>query len=100
MEFIKNEMGRNEVLDGGDFFISFNPQTGVGHGFLTDIANSITGLGFKDGTETALKHNDGDWMILEGDFRKEYLDAFPNGYEACVEVYKKNIDKRSNWSTD
>lgn len=92
----------NQILQGSDFYISYNKSTGnqIGHSIFTDIGNMLGG-DFKDGEETALKNErTGEWFILEGDFREEYEKAFPKGLEACLKVYKKNIKNRSNWSTD
>lgn len=91
----------NEVLVGKGFYISYNPHTGKDHNFLTDLGNLLGG-DLKDGEETALylekRHL---WLILEGDFRKEYEAVFSKGLKACEAVYKKHKEsKRSNWSTD
>lgn len=98
------KVANNCILQGKDFFISYNPNTGKGHmnGLLTDMGNALgnpIGVSFKDGEETAVKGKKGEWMILEGDFRKEYLAAFPS-YDKVVAVYKKHKAKHnSSWST-
>lgn len=91
----------NEILKGKGFYISYNPNTGKDHGFFTELGNML-GAQLKDGEETALRlEKRGLWLILEGDFRKEYEAAFPKGLKACEAVYKKHKkSKRSNWSTD
>lgn len=99
-------LGENEILQGKEFYISYNPNTGLSHGPFTDLGNLMLGITGKDaeltdGSETALKHDQGTWLILTGDFRDEYTKAFPNGYDACLEVYKKNKETHRNaWSTD
>lgn len=102
-KFVKNPNFSNEVLLGDDFHISYNPATGAG----IPLAAILSGLvGAPNGLpETALcVHPDEDdkrvWYILNGDFRKEYEEAFPNGLETCLEVYRRNIQHRSDWSTD
>ena len=94
--------GNNYILSEGTFYISYNPNTAndMMSRFFTQLANS-SGRNVQDGEETALTDTIKDkWFILEGDFRKEYEEAFPKGLEACMEVYKKNIAKRSEWSND
>jgi len=90
----------NEVLEGDDFHISYNKDTGTDHlgGVLTQLGNTL-GANLKDGAETALCY-EGRFDVLEGDFRKEYEEAFPQGLEACKEVFKKHeAEHRSNWTT-
>lgn len=95
----------NEILERGNFFISYNPSTGGqdGSSIFTELGNALGG-NLKDGEETALVLRnygaDKTFLILEGDFRKEYEEVIAGGYEACLDVYKRNIDKRSNWSTE
>lgn len=80
----------NMLLDGDGFFISYNPNTG-------SLLPMFRGEG--DGAETALC-KDGAFLILNGDFRKEYEEAFPRGYEACLAVYEANRSAaRSSWSS-
>lgn len=57
-------------------------------------------IGPPEGPETALCIDD-VWYILKGDFRPQYLEAYPKGKEACLEVYNKNkAEFRSKFSTD
>ena len=95
----------NQVLRGDGFYISYNPKTD-GDSFsdiLTKIVQAIGGKDFettRGGEETAL-YDGACWRILSGDFRGEYLEAFPGGLKACVSVYEKNKKKHRNpWSTD
>lgn len=94
----KTGMG-NVILEAEWGRVSYNPSTGASHagGFLTRLGNAFGGE-LVDGAETAL-YNEKTWMILTGDFRKEYEKAFPS-LEKCIEVYERNKDKRNNWSTD
>ena len=78
----------NSTLSGDSYYISYN------HG--SDLFG-------KESEETALcinKDNDQLWLILNGDFRKVYEEIFDNGVDACINIYKANIEKRSVWSTD
>lgn len=77
----------NEILSGKGFYISFNPGPSI----------NFTGSSVP---ETALKGENGPWLILSGDFRKDYEKAAPKGYEACVKVYEKNKQHRNGHSTD
>jgi len=107
IKFESHPHGRNYILKGNGFYVSYNPDTftsyfgrGLPPGFFTDLANFIDpSRQLKDGEETALYDGE-NWYILEGDFRKNYLRAFPKGLEACKRVYERNKAKRSNWSTD
>lgn len=99
------KIDNNSILEGKDFYISYNPCTDNRFG-ITDIANVAAALArqpeMKDGEETALFHEKKNiWYLLEGDFRKEYEVAFPKGFMECLAVYKKHKKtNRSNWSTD
>lgn len=85
--------GNNEVMKGDDtFYVSYNADA----------------LGAQD-VETALvkkrkdKIHDAPWdeydfFILNGDFRKEYKELIPQGYDVCKKFFEDNIDKRSSWS--
>ena len=96
----------NYVLACGDYYISYNPDTRRLVGGLTDLANSLSrigklGIDFKDGEETALKKRDGGWLILEGDYRREYEDASKKGYLACLDFYYSKEPKNgSTWSSE
>jgi hypothetical protein len=72
---------KNEVLEGAGFHISYNPNTDCGE-------------------ETALFH-DGNYHILLGDFRSQYLGLMEKGYEACLEFYRSQPSYlRSKYSFD
>lgn len=81
----------NMVLDGDGFYISYNPSPCS----LISMFRSDTG-----GAETALCVTEREYYILNGDFRKEYEEAFPDLQE-CQEVYEKlKGEYRSSWSGD
>ena len=49
--------------------------------------------------ETALMTCDDKYYILNGDFRKEFEQAFSNGLQSCMEVFNKfKEDTSSVWS--
>lgn len=93
MKFTRIEGKVNEILDCGDFFISYNPNPGMGISFFEGDNNS---------DETALvnlndkKHK---YRILNGDFREDYLEIAPK-WDACLSFYEKMKEKHnSSWST-
>lgn len=92
-----NPRYKNEILKGKDFYLSYNPQTGT-NSLLADFASALTGN--ENGKEETALYSHGVWYILNGDFRKEYEEAFDGGFDACAAVYKRNIAHRSGWSTD
>lgn len=103
MKFETTDAG-NEVLSGDGFYISYREEVLLNPAdeLLVEmgVAKSRTG---KD--ETALYVEDhskfgGSWYILNGDFRKMYLEAFPDK-EKCLAVYNEYKDMfRSDFSTD
>ncbi len=91
MRFKRNPSGTNEVLDGtADFYISYNPAPWGGDALLrSDNCQAETML-----------YLHGLWLGLNGDFRAEYEEVFPDQY-ACLAIYEKHkVDHRSSWSTD
>jgi hypothetical protein len=49
--------------------------------------------------ETALVIDSIKFLILNGDFRKEYEKALPKGLTECLKVFRKHKKKsRSTWS--
>jgi len=81
----------NQILDCGDFYISFRANT-------SDFGSIFTGD--DDGAgETALCSNGGKYMILNGDFRKDYEKRVDKGFEECLKFYKSKKKKYSSvWS--
>lgn len=103
----KIEGKNNEVLSTSWGWVSYNKDTSVGHGGdnalgldTTKLLNMI-GENVKDGEETALYiRSENIWYILEGDFRKEYEEAFPSRVK-CMAVFNKHKVKHySNYSTN
>lgn len=91
----------NTILEGKDFYISYNPNTSNGHSEITRIANALgtfTGDTFKDGEETALC-KDSKFYILDGDHRKEYEKVFDKGFDECFKYFKSKPDLLNNWTT-
>lgn len=83
----------NYVLGNDEFYLSFQPAQEIAPGLPSFDAETDKG-------ETALCLNTPRvWYILNGDFRKQYEDAFPQGLEACKKVFFDNIKHKSNWST-
>jgi len=89
MNWIKSN--NNYVLKGDDFYISF--LSNEASYLLWGYAWANDG----DQDETAICH-DGKFYILNGDYRKEYEELFPQGYDACYTFYLNNQDKKSSWS--
>lgn len=92
---IRGMFSDNEVLSGDDFYISYNPDTSFG------------GLWFFAGAdcdETALcsrAKGRAPFLILTGDFRKQYEEAVPLGYDACLAIYDAHkAEFSSPWSDD
>jgi len=85
-------MGANEVLEGGDFYISFNPSVIA----IMEMWKADTSLG-----ETALVKPDSKikYRILNGDFRKQYEKVIHKGFKACLKVYNQYKEKHnSSWT--
>jgi len=88
IKFKKNEHGTNYLLQGRNFYISYQPNAFNGIGMFRADNNSA---------ETALC-KDGKFFILNGDFRKQYEELFPKGYRALKKFYNDNINLKSSWS--
>lgn len=77
----------NYVAKGDRFYVSYNPSPIIGG----------------DGPETALygEMKDGEWHILNGDWRIQYELLVPEGFDACLAFYNtKKEEHRCGWSTD
>ena len=112
-KWIQPRGGNNLVLDSEDksFFISYNPKVGDAPEMdtLTELANLLGALidmpELKNREEeTALvKRSPGKpntFSILNGDFRKQYEQLLPQGYEACLKFYEQHKEEYgSGWST-
>ena len=91
--------GTNELIQGDGFYLSYQPNRNpMGLSvFRADTEEGETALCVPDGRP------DGGtvWMILNGDFRREYEEAFAGGLPACVAVYESHrAERRSSWSSD
>ncbi len=94
-KWTESPSGVNTLLYSADesFYISYNPDTGATFGgnlFRADAG---------DGSETALC-KDGDYQVLNGDFRKEYEKLISKGYATCLKFFKSQEEAQSSWSTD
>jgi hypothetical protein len=80
----------NYVLEGDGFALSYNPSPGGGmSAFQADGGDC----------ETAIVA-DGEYYILNGDWRKEYEKLAPEGLDACMAFYEAHRGKHgSSWST-
>lgn len=87
---VPGSLSGNEILRGDGFYISY-----MRPGALQHIPWAASEQGQ---AETALCVGD-EFYILNGDFRKEYEAAFPGGLKSVLEVYEKNKDQCSPWST-
>lgn len=93
--------GRNYLLEGDGFYISYNPDTSDSH-MLTGLGNMI-GADLDDGEETALvkKGDPNIYSILTGDFRDDYEKLVDKGYDACYEFFQsQKAEHGNNWSTN
>jgi hypothetical protein len=93
MKWETTTMG-NEVLDGDGFFISYQPNQNV-LGIKSFSADTSSG-------ETALVNKKASsffYLILNGNFKKEYEKLVPLGYDACVKFFNEMKKKhKSSWS--
>lgn len=84
----------NSILEGEDFYISYNPCPGMG-------LRMFMGDGGSDETALVIEGEDKKFLILNGDYREEYEKLFPFGLEKCIEFYEKHKkESQSSWATD
>lgn len=89
---VYRETGRgNQVLECDGFAISFNPDPWMGSGYLGMFAADTS-----DG-ETAVVAN-GNYFILNGDYRTEYAELVGNGLAACLNFFLDRPRRVSSWS--
>lgn len=109
MTFERQPGARNEVLNGDGFYVSYNARTGADglSALIGLVAASMIGNDAmaEPAEETALcvDHPGGrpEWLILNGDFRKDYEGIAPLGLSACLEFYRSQKDSaKSPWSTE
>jgi hypothetical protein len=80
------DQGGNYILDGDEFYISFQPAASL---FFSDQGQQ----------ETALCKDD-EFYILNGDWRDEYQNLLPQGFDKCLEFFNFKKDKHgSSWSS-
>lgn len=86
--------GGHYILQGEDFYVSYNPAPWSGISlFESDDKQEETALVIEG-------PNHKFFLILNGDFREEYKEAFPD-LAACLDVYKRHENTaRSTWSGD
>lgn len=95
-KFKQNPHGTNEILNGDDFYISYqaNPSPLGISIFRSDNSSVETAIVDKNDPEN-------QYRILNGDFRKDYVKLVPKGLKACVKFYDKmKADHKSSWSTN
>lgn len=81
--------GGNYILKGDGFFISYNPAPGSGFSLFASDGG---------GSETALC-KDGDYWILNGDFRDQYEALVPSGFERCILYFESQKGEfGSSWT--
>lgn len=84
-------IGGNVVLNGknDEFYVSYNPSPGCGISMWASDGGS---------DETALC-KDGDFWILNGDFREEYENLIDQGFDACFVFYESKAKEfNSSWT--
>jgi hypothetical protein len=95
----------HSTLSGKDFYISYvstkgQPKNQKAIMKMFDTLLSLTiDKDVKRTDETALVKGK-TYLILNGDYRKQYEQLVPKGYKACKDFYTKNIKNQSIWSTD
>ena len=90
LKWEKNEGAGNYILEGNQFYISYNPNPGFF--WSSDLVPPETAL-------VIMNENGVKFLILEGDFRKEYEKRIDN-LEECIKFFKENKKHKSMWSDD
>ena len=112
--FNPNPYGTNEVMNlTSNCFVSYNPSPFDGRrpevvrSRLDEAMADILGpklslvFGSEGGCDETALNIDGEYLILNGDFREEYVQAANEDVALCLEVYKRNQEEhRSKWSSD
>ena len=74
---------KNTIIKGKNFWISYNPNTDCGK-------------------ETALcQDKNPQYLILLGDYKKDYEELIPKGYKACSAKFNELLSNgaiKSKWS--
>jgi len=90
-QFKDNPHGTNQVMRlTKTSYVSFNTKPWRKYAFLSSDDG---------GSETALVI-DGVFLILKGDWRKEYVEAANEDIASCVDVFLNNREHISTWSTE
>lgn len=84
-------LSNNSILEGDGFFISFLPAN-------NGLNQLMPGFASDDGSDETAIIKDGNYYILNGDFREQYLMLVPHGFEKCLAFYNENINKQSSWA--
>lgn len=85
----KRTGGGNSILEGKNFYISYNSNPGMGLWLFASDNHS---------DETALC-KDNEFYILNGDFKKEYEKLINKGFAACKRFYEQKKEEfGSSWS--
>ena len=79
----------NQVLNGEGFYISYMPSNGM---------DAFGSWGSDSGSDETALCKDGEFFILNGDFRKEYAKIIEEGFDRCLDFYEKNLEAKSSWS--
>ena len=88
--WIKREAG-NIVLRGKGFFISFR------NGMLP-VPAGLAFFASDDGKHETALVKDGQFFILNGDYRQDYEKLIDSGWTSCKEFFDKHSNHKSSWS--
>ena len=81
----------NYILEGDGFYVSYNPDPGAS--LMGALFGSDDG-----GPETALCRQ-GEFLVLNGDYRQSYEKLVSLGYEECKKFYDQQAaHAESSWS--
>lgn len=96
MKFESHPTRPNEILTLGDScYVSYNPSPCDGISiFKADHGSEETAIVME-------KDGKGYFLILNGDFRQEMLEAAQrDGIGGCLAVYNSHPEDQSSWSSD
>lgn len=95
-EFEPTGMGNEIIQVNENCVVSFNSNPGMGISFFeSDDGSSETAIVIKG------KYGRNIYSILNGDYREECVKIINDGGEEkeLLEIYEKNKDKQSSWSS-
>ena len=86
-----------------NIYVSYNPCVGKdvfgADKFILDLSETMTKLK-NGGEETALCYN-GKYLILNGDWRNQFENAFNiGGLEEMIKLWEDNVEHQSKWSDE